>query len=147
MNTRNARHNGQGGIDLEIEHPRFGWIPFTADAGDPERSGQEIYGEILLDDNIKVAPYEPPPPPSREELAETVRAERDTRLAATDWTQLPDVPAATRAAWASYRQALRDITNQPGFPTDVRWPEPPSRTASRALTEGQGDRNGPSRQP
>ena len=55
-----------------------------------------------------------------------VRAERDRRLQETDWTQLPDVPLATKEAWAAYRQALRDITEQPGFPFDVVWPEPPA---------------------
>ena len=51
-----------------------------------------------------------------------IRAERKLRLTATDWTQLPDVPEATRLKWQVYRQALRDITNQPDpftivFPT------------------------------
>lgn len=55
-----------------------------------------------------------------------VRAERERRLAASDWTQLPDIPDVQKAAWASYRQALRDITEQPGFPVDVRWPDKPS---------------------
>ena len=50
-----------------------------------------------------------------------VRAERDAKLAASDWTQLPDVPLATKEAWAVYRQALRDITNQPD-PFNITWP-------------------------
>ena len=54
-----------------------------------------------------------------------VRKERDTLLAATDWTQLPDVPQDTRELWATYRQALRDITLQEGFPLDVVWPDQP----------------------
>ena len=57
----------------------------------------------------------------------SLRTERDRRLAATDWTQLPDVPltAEQRAAWQQYRQALRDVPEQPGAPWDVVWPEPP----------------------
>ena len=57
----------------------------------------------------------------------SLRAERDRRLAATDWTQLPDVPltAEQRAAWQQYRQALRDVPQQPGAPWDVVWPELP----------------------
>lgn len=58
-------------------------------------------------------------------IAEIVRAERNARLTACDWTQLPDAPADT-AAWAAYRQALRDVTAQVGFPWDVTWPTPPS---------------------
>lgn len=53
-----------------------------------------------------------------------VRKERDRRLSATDWTQLPDVPIATKEAWAAYRQALRDITEQPD-PFNIVWPTPP----------------------
>lgn len=50
-----------------------------------------------------------------------VRAERDTLLKSTDWTQLPDVPTGTRERWAAYRQALRDITDQPD-PFNIVWP-------------------------
>lgn len=54
------------------------------------------------------------------------RAKRQQLLAASDWTQLPDVPLATKAAWATYRQALRDITEQAGFPLGIVWPTPPA---------------------
>ena len=53
-----------------------------------------------------------------------VRRERDARLAACDWTQLPDAPATTKPAWAAYRQALRDITEQ-ADPFNLAWPAPP----------------------
>jgi hypothetical protein len=52
-------------------------------------------------------------------------AERNKLLKESDWTQLPDVPLVTKAAWAEYRQALRDITSQAGFPANVVWPTPP----------------------
>ncbi len=51
--------------------------------------------------------------------------QRNTLLAASDWTQLPDVPLATKDAWATYRQALRDITAQPGYPLNIIWPDRP----------------------
>ncbi|UZP67703.1 phage tail assembly chaperone [Desulfovibrio mangrovi] len=56
-----------------------------------------------------------------------VRAERDSLLAACDFTQLTDAPlsAEAKAAWAAYRQALRDITLQAGFPNNVEWPARP----------------------
>ena len=53
-----------------------------------------------------------------------VRTKRNDLLAASDWTQLPDVPLATKEAWAAYRQALRDITEQPD-PFNIVWPVPP----------------------
>ena len=56
--------------------------------------------------------------------AADVRADRNKRLADCDWTQLPDAPV-DRTAWATYRQALRDITAQAGFPWDVQWPVAP----------------------
>ncbi len=65
-------------------------------------------------------------PPAPVDDAFTVRSRRAQLLAASDWTQLPDVPLATKQAWAAYRQALRDITEQPGFPHSVVWPEPPT---------------------
>ena len=56
-----------------------------------------------------------------------VKAKRNTLLSASDWTQIPNGPltAEKQAAWATYRQALRDITAQPGYPTDVEWPTVP----------------------
>lgn len=59
--------------------------------------------------------------------AEAVRADRTRRLYVCDFTILPDAPTSSRNAdWTAYRQALRDITEQPGFPWDVVWPEPPA---------------------
>jgi hypothetical protein len=55
-----------------------------------------------------------------------VKNERNMLLSETDWTQLPDVPEATKQKWALYRQALRDVTDQPNFPQSVTWPTKPS---------------------
>ena len=57
--------------------------------------------------------------------ANDVRADRNKRLAETDWTQSRDVTLDNDADWIAYRQALRDITSQEGFPHDVTWPEKP----------------------
>lgn len=53
-----------------------------------------------------------------------IRKQRNMMLAATDWTQATDVPEATREKYAAYRQALRDVPSQPGFPRNIEWPEP-----------------------
>jgi hypothetical protein len=58
------------------------------------------------------------------EQAASVRADRTKRLADSDWTQLSDAPV-TGTAWATYRQALRDITSQAGFPWTITWPDAP----------------------
>lgn len=56
--------------------------------------------------------------------AAAVRLERDERLRRCDWTQLADAPldASQKVAWADYRQALRDVPQQAGFPEVVEWP-------------------------
>lgn len=58
MQHRNARYTEDGRINVEIEHPQFGWIPFTASPDDVEQHGREIFA--LLDQSGTVAPYEPP---------------------------------------------------------------------------------------
>lgn len=50
-----------------------------------------------------------------------VRELRNRYLAKSDWTQLPDVPMATKEAWAEYRQQLRDVTLQQD-PFNIVWP-------------------------
>lgn len=56
-----------------------------------------------------------------------IRMQRDTTLRASDWTQSPDSPltASQQAAWAVYRQALRDVPEQTGFPDTIDWPTQP----------------------
>lgn len=58
-----------------------------------------------------------------------ILAKRAKLLSDSDWTQIPDVPLPSRQAWAQYRQALRDITGQPGYPMRIVWPEPPQDDA------------------
>lgn len=57
--------------------------------------------------------------------AASVTAKRDSLLRGCDWTQMPDVPEATQLAWRPYRQALRDVTSQSGYPLNVTWPTAP----------------------
>jgi len=56
--------------------------------------------------------------------AQSVRATRGQKLADSDWTQVADSPV-DKAVWATYRQALRDITAQSGFPWTITWPDAP----------------------
>ena len=58
------------------------------------------------------------------EQAKSVRADRNKRIADCDWTQVEDSPV-DKAAWATYRQSLRDIPQQAGFPWEVQWPDMP----------------------
>lgn len=56
--------------------------------------------------------------------AEVARGERDGLLTSSDWTQVADAPV-DQSAWATYRQALRDVPAQAGFPDTVTWPTKP----------------------
>ena len=56
--------------------------------------------------------------------AASQRAYRNTLLSDSDWTQVLDAPV-DQTAWAAYRQALRDVTAQEGFPWAIEWPVKP----------------------
>lgn len=56
--------------------------------------------------------------------AEAMRKQRNEKLAESDWTQVADAPV-DKAVWATYRQALRDVTTQSGFPWEITWPDAP----------------------
>jgi len=58
------------------------------------------------------------------EQAKSIRQSRDAKLAECDWTQVADAPV-DKAVWATYRQALRDVTTQTGFPWTITWPDEP----------------------
>lgn len=58
------------------------------------------------------------------EQAKAVRQQRTDKLKDSDWTQVADAPV-DKAAWATHRQALRDITSQAGFPWTINWPVAP----------------------
>lgn len=92
-----------------------------------ESMGYTEVGEVerAYDGRYFVAGHAPMMP--QEEAVTQVRAERDRRLAETDWYMMPDYPAdpETLEVVKNYRKALRDITLQSGFPRDVEWPVMP----------------------
>jgi hypothetical protein len=75
---------------------------------------------------VRVIPAEVITP---DEVARRVRVRRDGLLADCDWVVIRGAERGAQPmaqAWAAYRQALRDITTQPGFPDSVTWPTPPA---------------------
>lgn len=58
-------------------------------------------------------------------LADAARAQRNQLLTDCDWTQLSDSPGQVKAAYVQYRQALRDVPAQSGFPGSINWPQKP----------------------
>ena len=97
-------------------------LPFTAVPNDVEAHGREIFARASAGEFGAIDVYVPP---SDEQVAIDARISRTRLLASSDWTQLPDVPQALKDAWATYRQALRDVTAQAGFPQNIVWPTSP----------------------
>jgi hypothetical protein len=93
-------------------------------------NGDDYAGLIWLDDSPKPTKKtldDAWPQVQHDVKWDAVRAERDRRLAACDWTQLADnaLAAPDIAAWAAYRQQLRDIPQDYNDPDLVVWPEKP----------------------
>lgn len=61
---------------------------------------------------------------------------RNKLLSQSDWTQMPDVTLENKASWAAYRQALRDLPAQPGFPQSLVWPVSPADVDQTLYTVG-----------
>jgi hypothetical protein len=81
---------------------------------------QHRLGEVINETTVTVILDDTPAP----DLETPVRQERNALLVSSDWTQVADAPV-DQAAWATYRQELRDITSQESFPNEVTWPVPP----------------------
>lgn len=65
--------------------------------------------------------------PSRQKQCDYINFQRRVLLTNSDWTQIPNNPLTPeqQQAWAVYRQELRDVTSQSGYPFNVIWPTPP----------------------
>lgn len=109
-------------IDVEINHPSYGWIPYTLDMSDTDMTinNNDLLSLIGTDFAAYVAPTSDE---TNAALAADVRADRNARLAASDWMASQDVTMSDD--WRTYRQALRDLPAQAGFPTSVTWPTAP----------------------
>lgn len=89
---------------------------------------REVNGQI--EQYAEAAPVPAVPEPTSEQQEMQIRAQRNLLLTQCDWTQLPDAPLTTeqKQEWAEYRQALRDVPEQAGFPENVAWPLVPEAT-------------------
>ena len=114
-------------IDCEIEHPVYGWIPFTANPNDSEPIGKDVFNACVAGVAGPVAPYIAHIPSPNQNKAEAER-----RLAATDWVNQPDVydPANTphltnHDAFLAYRSQVRAIAVNP-VEGNLDWPVEPT---------------------
>ena len=80
----------------------------------------------------------PVPEPTEQELASMVRSQRDAKLSATDYLVVPDYSISPEdlEAVKVYRQALRDIPEQSGFPKNFQWPVEPQFLSAKKKNEG-----------
>lgn len=124
LNADNTR------FDLEIQHPEYGWIPYTLDPDDTDETISN--DELLTLIGTTFAAYVAP---TQEELdakaAIQVRLQRDSILVSevdpivSNPLRWADLTTDQQNAWAQYRTDLLDITDQSGFPDDVAWPTKP----------------------
>jgi hypothetical protein len=133
MDYRNAKYiNDQGVIDCEIDHPEFGWIPYTLDLSDTDMTinNADLLEQMQANDDVSAYA-----PATEQELIDQaalkVRAERDFYL-----ISYVDPIAGNALRWADltedeqnqvilYRNALLDVPQQQGFPFAVTFPEKP----------------------
>jgi len=86
---------------------------------------KHILGPVFTDGETTAAEQETAYKATKDaEQAKSVRTSRTEKLKDSDWTQIAD-STADKTAWATYRQALRDITGQAGFPWTITWPDAP----------------------
>ena len=120
----NAEHTTIA-CDVDFDDLSEATVPFAAVASGDYPHSHEIFARCVAGDFGAIAEYFAPPAPTTEELAAVARSNRNTLLTETDWTQAADVPQATKDLWAPYRQALREVPEQVGFPIAIVWPTKP----------------------
>lgn len=101
------------------------FIAFSAIGSGDYDYTHEIFARCVAGDFGPIAEYAPPPPLGNDVLAEMARTQRDQLLSECDWTQLTDVPPLNKDLWQAYRQKLRDLPSQSGFPLTIVWPDKP----------------------
>jgi len=117
-------------MDVEINHPQHGWIPYTLDPADTDTTIDNDAVMALIGDDF--AAYVPTTQAELDAAAASrVRAERDRRLVAevdpivSNALRWADFTAAKQAEWTQYRTDLLNVTDQAGFPHDITWPTKP----------------------
>jgi len=118
-------------IDVEINHPSYGWIPYTLDMSDTDMTinNNDLLSLIGADFAAYVAP-------TQAELdavtAANVRAERDHILVTvvdplvSNPLRWSDLTSDKQTEWSQYRTNLLNVPQQAGFPNSITWPTEPS---------------------
>jgi hypothetical protein len=118
-------------FDVEINHPEYGWIPYSLN---PDDTDMTVDNSVLLElIGSDFAAYVAPTQAELDaELAASLRAQRDQKLVEEvdptvtnplRWAELTD---AKQAEWTQYRTDLLNLPEQSGFPNTVTWPTKPT---------------------
>ena len=130
--VRNARslNSSNTCMDVEINHPKYGWIPYSLN---PEDTDMTVDNEAVM--ALIGANFEAYVPPTQEQLdaeaAAAVRGRRDMHLVTevdplvSNPLRWADLTTEQQNAWSQYRTDLLNITDQAGFPHDITWPTKP----------------------
>tara|TARA_B110000259_G_scaffold184948_1_gene233018 strand:+ start:1340 stop:1756 length:417 start_codon:yes stop_codon:yes gene_type:complete len=118
-------------IDVEINHPKYGWIPYTLNPADTDTTinNDEVTALIGTDFAAYVAPTQAE---LDAELAEQVRSQRDNILdtavdpLVTNPLRWAELSSGKQTEWSQYRADLLGVPQQAGFPTDITWPTEPT---------------------
>ena len=130
MEYRNAKYIDADHtiVDCEINSPIYGWIPYTMNPDDTDDTVDNNALIAAFNSNNDVADYTPP---TDEELAVSIRAERDHYLQydvdpiVSNPLRWADMTTETQNAWVQYRIDLLNISTQADFPRNVTWPTKP----------------------
>jgi hypothetical protein len=131
MNYRNAKFClDQVRIDCEIDHPEYGWIPFTCDPDDTgaQFDVKELYDRMIGEGEVAHMTQDE----IDEQVSNMCRSTRNRILSTqvdpivTNPLRWAELSPEKRQEWANYRRSLLDLSEQEGWPHNIDWPTPPS---------------------
>ena len=135
MKYKNPRKHPNGFIDCEIEHPTYGWIPYTCSLNDKSVhfNVPQLYHAMNSDPNLFNIVYKEPTEAEKLEIMSNhIRNVRNSLLekyfdpVVSNSVRWNDLSEEEKNKYTNYRKELLDITLQEKFPYDVTWPKPPT---------------------
>jgi hypothetical protein len=117
-------------MDVEINHPEYGWIPYTVDPADTDTTIDNDAITALIGSNF-TAYVAPTQAELDAEAATQARAKRDDILVTavdplvSNPLRWADLTAAKQTEWSQYRTDLLAVPQQAGFPNNITWPTKP----------------------
>lgn len=134
MTIRNAQYNHRGTIDCEIDHPRHGWIPFTASPDGPELDERLVF-EAVKD---IAAPYVPDPEQELENARAAKINEINEMYVASITPLIREYPEVEQKTWLSQEREAREYLEWEEFGGDTD-PPPPTPVLDNILLGRNGE--------